>query len=106
MATSTSESFVFSNNLEAPRKSLPGRLFPFAATLAASAFFARQCRESLQRPVGSASDDPRVPAQMVKASGLGRWAVVDSDRKLPKSLAAGGSPGALAVLAAIPSPEH
>jgi hypothetical protein len=44
-----------------------GRLSPFAATLAASAFLACQCRESLLRPVGSdpASDDPRLAAQMV-----------------------------------------
>jgi len=34
MTTSTSESFVFSNNLEAPRKSLPGRTRMFLGVLA------------------------------------------------------------------------
>jgi hypothetical protein len=44
-----------------------GRLFPFAATLAAPTLSARRCRDSLQRPAASdpASNDPRLAARMV-----------------------------------------
>jgi len=56
---------------------------PFAATLAASAFSARQCRESLQRPVEQdpVSCAPRLAAQMVTVQ---RQGVAEGRASTPK----------------------